>query len=343
MKPQNANINSLNSTDKTLQLSQPIMKILKASTLILPLLITTANLNESLAQSHRNISSKSTSISKTIAKQNLSNNSPTSHLISQSERKQNLNNQKGRLRFVNDTPYTGIVLLYRPGDGKQQPNRYAYIPPCHSRELAATYSGYWKVSFNGTEPVAIGDVSEKEKNGIFFEIELSSLKRNNELIKNCLSGKFISPDPVYDPEKTENPREKIFKNLIQQLEIAKKPNQDNLEKIKALDDAGKNISILEKSHMDEILTVHFNKWEDVFEKAATIDLKNPKQITEFNIFLTENGLRNVTKQTIESMQKLWGLKKQWFTRLGKTKEAYIAKEISQSSLWNRLKLLGSWM
>ncbi|MFB2920619.1 hypothetical protein [Aerosakkonema funiforme] len=89
--------------------------------------------------------------------------------------------QKGKLRFVNDTPYTGIILLYKPGE--QQPYRYAHISPCKIRELYATYSNLGRVSFNSHQVFSIDEASVKKGN--FFEIKTSKLAEKDSQSNSC--------------------------------------------------------------------------------------------------------------------------------------------------------------
>lgn len=97
--------------------------------------------------------------------------------------------QQGKLRLINDTPYIGIVVLYKPGE--KNPYRYAYIRPCHQRELIATYSNHWQVSFNKQEISSISKVSVK--NGNFFEIKTSKLAGTETWGNSCKDGVIIQP------------------------------------------------------------------------------------------------------------------------------------------------------
>ncbi|MFM6421035.1 hypothetical protein [Planktothrix sp.] len=109
--------------------------------------------------------------------------------------------QQGKLRLINDTPYIGIVVLYKPGE--KNPYRYAYIRPCHQRELIATYSNHWQVSFNNQEISSISKVSVK--NGNFFEIKTSKLAGKENLGNSCQDGVIIQP--VRNPPSIEKLRE----------------------------------------------------------------------------------------------------------------------------------------
>src|SRR5919202_1719511 len=89
-----------------------------------------------------------------------------SESISKTKPKQHLHTQDGKLLFVNDTRYTALVFLYKPGEN--QPNRYVNIRPCTRRQLRATYSNIWGVSLNDQKKVSLDQVSVKR--GDFFEI-----------------------------------------------------------------------------------------------------------------------------------------------------------------------------
>lgn len=89
--------------------------------------------------------------------------------------------QEGKLWLINDTPYIGIILLYKPG--QKHPYRYAHIPPCSERKLSATYSNLWQVSFNNQTVSTIWEVSEK--NSGYFKIKTSKLNEKNSIGNNC--------------------------------------------------------------------------------------------------------------------------------------------------------------
>ncbi|MBX9253027.1 hypothetical protein H1Q63_03480 [Desmonostoc muscorum CCALA 125] len=97
--------------------------------------------------------------------------------------------QNGKLQFVNDTPYTALVLLYKPG--MQQPNRYANIPPCHVRRLLDTYNNSWGVSVNNAEAKKITSVADISERSIFnndknaFVIKISILNQNPSSKRTC--------------------------------------------------------------------------------------------------------------------------------------------------------------
>jgi hypothetical protein len=159
----------------------------------------------------------SESISKTEPKQNIRKSSPISNLISKIEPTQNrknnspasssnsitkpkhhLHTQDGKLLFVNDTRYTALVFLYKPGEN--QPNRYVNIRPCTRRQLRATYSNIWGVSLNDQKKVSLDQVSVKR--GDFFEIQISKLNQLKETQESCqYQDQLQATEPVLDPRR----------------------------------------------------------------------------------------------------------------------------------------------
>ncbi|MFM6207198.1 hypothetical protein, partial [Planktothrix sp.] len=96
----------------------------------------------------------------------------------------------GKLRFINDTFYTAIVFLYQPNN-QQRPYRFIHIPPCKGREFLATYSNFWKVSFNEHKVYSVDQVSIKKGN--FFEIKTSNLTGEQKWNNSCKNPVLITP------------------------------------------------------------------------------------------------------------------------------------------------------
>jgi hypothetical protein len=101
--------------------------------------------------------------------------------------------QYGRLRLINDTPYMGIVSLYKPGEKK--PCRYAYIPPYAERTLLDTYSSRWQVSFNKHGEFLIAEKNAGKEDDT-FKIKLSSLNREEQKLSEYKSSKDLTLEPV---------------------------------------------------------------------------------------------------------------------------------------------------
>ncbi len=134
--------------------------------------------------------------------------------------------QIGKLKIVNNTPFIAIVQLYQPN--ADQPDRYAYIPPCYERSLLNTYSNLWQVSFNSQGKKAIGDVSEKKGNT--FVVRTSNL--NQDTNRTCLYK--LTAEPVVEIPWQEFLAlgKTAFKN-IEKLPIPDWLKMDNLARIKA--------------------------------------------------------------------------------------------------------------
>lgn len=133
--------------------------------------------------------------------------------------------QKGKLRFVNDTPYIGIVALYKPGS--KSPYRFAHIPACHKRELLATYSNYWQVNFNDGALSSVSKVSVK--NDGFFEIKTSKLTQIKNLINGCEQTYSESKiqlvrglEPMYQPTQYLT-QYKYIKSVLQGSDVPTVP------------------------------------------------------------------------------------------------------------------------
>lgn len=119
--------------------------------------------------------------------------------------------QKGKLRFVNDTPYPGIILFYKPG--QQQPYTYLHVPPCKKRELYTTYSTWGKVSFNSHEVFSIGEASVKK--GDFFEIKTSKLANKSGERNSCQDASINQP--VFTPAPMSDNEIHYFINTVETL------------------------------------------------------------------------------------------------------------------------------
>jgi hypothetical protein len=151
-----------------------IMKFLKASTLFAPFLITSIIATPSRA---------------------LINTTEGSNQNYQSIARQNQNTvQERKLWLINNTPYTGIITLYRPNE--QYAARYVHIPPCHVRKLSATYSSKWKVRFNYNQNIyAIGNVNSNPKDKV-FKVKASDLESNEKLAGSCRDNSLKSQNVV---------------------------------------------------------------------------------------------------------------------------------------------------
>lgn len=127
--------------------------------------------------------------------------------------------QKGKLRLVNDTPYIGIVVLYKPGS--QHPYRYAHIPACHKRELLGTYSNHWQVSFNNSNVSSVSKVSVKDNN--FFEIKTSKLTKKSE-VNPCLEASKAQLIQSLQP-RNQDKMNKIIKDFLGLKLLSKSQNE----------------------------------------------------------------------------------------------------------------------
>ncbi|MHC0068391.1 hypothetical protein ACWATR_36935 [Nostoc sp. UIC 10890] len=88
--------------------------------------------------------------------------------------------ENGKLRFVNDTPYMSIVYIYA---STEKSYKYAYVPPCTTRELYDTYSNSQLISLNGHAKFPIAKKAKREDD--FFAIKMSALVDYGEQEQLC--------------------------------------------------------------------------------------------------------------------------------------------------------------
>ncbi|CAD5911964.1 hypothetical protein [Planktothrix agardhii] len=155
--------------------------------------------------------------------------------------------QKGKLRFINDTPYTGIILFYKPD--QQQPYTYFHVPPCKKRELYTTYSSWGKVSFNNHEVFSIGEASVKK--GDFFEIKTSKLTNKDSETNSCQDASINQPVsnlPSIKPQEI-NALINTVKYLKKQLDEEGKTYNNKLQRIITIANAGNLLELFTNSLM----------------------------------------------------------------------------------------------
>lgn len=88
--------------------------------------------------------------------------------------------ENAKLRFVNDTPYMSIVYIHTSA---KKSYRYAYVPPCTTRELYDTYSNSRLISLNGYAKSPIAKKAKRE--GDFFMIKMSTLVDDSKQEQLC--------------------------------------------------------------------------------------------------------------------------------------------------------------
>ena len=86
----------------------------------------------------------------------------------------------GQLRLVNDTPYASVVYIYASAG---ESYRYAYVPPCATRELYDTYSNSGLIRLNGDTKFPIAQKAKRE--GDFLAIKMSTLVDDSKQEQLC--------------------------------------------------------------------------------------------------------------------------------------------------------------
>lgn len=88
--------------------------------------------------------------------------------------------EEGQLRLINDTPYTSVVSIY---DSAGESYRYAYVPPCSTRELYDTYSNSRLIRLNDGATFPISQKAAQKD--IFFTVKMSALSDASEQDQLC--------------------------------------------------------------------------------------------------------------------------------------------------------------
>ncbi|MDK2410575.1 hypothetical protein QHH11_01180 [Aphanizomenon sp. PH219] len=206
--------------------------------------------------------------------------------------------EKGKLKIVNDTPFMAIVQLYKPD--ANEPNNYAYIPPCYERILlSSTYSNLWQVSFNGQRKKTVGEVSDKKGNT--FEVITSNL---NQDTKRTCKYKLIA-DPV-----GISPWQDLLKYVVTQFEKAIKSPRAQKMKLGLLT----RIKEITDLHLQNMFTVKtkekkYDKIHQAKDELSSLITKykyksKPKSksqseslksmMNDFNKYLSSNNIEKIS-------------------------------------------------